>query len=208
MSARLLVFIAFALAASPAGAMILTSGDGRGNTTAPPDDFGFANVGQAGQTAVYLGAGWVISANHVALRQVGLQGIPYKALPRSKVRIRNESARVSADIAMYRLSDVPDLPSLPDWWPKLALFVFVTHMPFFAWRWRRTGELRHAATTATFTLLIASYAVAVFAPDARLANTRIHEPLRAVALASAAVSLALLAAHWLRNGLRRLRSRR
>ncbi len=112
MSARLLVFIAFALAASPAGAMILASGDGRGNTTAPPDDFGFANVGNAGQTAVYLGAGWVISANHVPLRQVVLQGKPYPALPGSKVQMRNENALVSADVAMYRLRDVPDLPSL------------------------------------------------------------------------------------------------
>ncbi len=96
------------------------------------------------------------------------------------------------------------LLELPDWWPKLALFVFVTHMPFFAWRWRRTGELRYAATTVTFTLLIAAYSVAVFAPDVRLGDARVREPLRAIALASAALSPALLAAH----GLVRLWTRR
>jgi hypothetical protein len=113
MSARLLVFIALVLAAPPAGAMILASGDGSGNTSAPADDFGFANVGDAGQTAVYIGAGWVISANHVGVGPVVLEGVTYEALPGSKVRMRNRGARVSPDLAMFRLREVPSLPSLP-----------------------------------------------------------------------------------------------
>ena len=46
----------------------------------------------------------------------------------------------------------------------LLLIVFATHLPLFAWRWRRTGERRHAATTLTFGLLVVTYALRVFAP--------------------------------------------
>ena len=46
--------------------MIIASGDGTGNTTAPADDPGFANVGnRGGLTGVYLGRRWVLTANHV-----------------------------------------------------------------------------------------------------------------------------------------------
>ena len=60
---------------------------------------------------------------------------------------------------------------MPDWWTPLCLFVFVTHMPFFAWRYRRTGEVRFAATTLTFALLSVTYAVRVFAPELEIAAT-------------------------------------
>lgn len=114
MSARVLLFLvlAIALAAPPTPALIVVSGDGQGNTVAPPDDFGFANVGDAGQTVVYVGQGWVITANHVPLGRVSLDGIPYDALPGSKVRIKNEEEGVSPDLAMFRLEEAPPLPAL------------------------------------------------------------------------------------------------
>lgn len=88
--------------------------------------------------------------------------------------------------------------------PALLLFVFATHLPFFAWRWRRTGELRHAATTLTFALLVVTYALRVFAPQAEWGGRPLHAWARGPALVSAALSIGLL----LRHGLRWLRGRR
>ncbi len=70
------------LGGAPARAVIIASGDGSGNTTPPPNDFGFANVGAAEQTAVYLGNGWVITANHVREGEVVLPGAPLPRGPR------------------------------------------------------------------------------------------------------------------------------
>jgi hypothetical protein len=88
--------------------------------------------------------------------------------------------------------------------PQLLLFVFATHLPFFAWRWRRTGEARYAATSVTFALLTLVYGLGILAPEARCGGVRLVPPLRAAALVSAALSLGLLARHLLL----RARSRR
>ena len=85
--------------------------------------------------------------------------------------------------------------TLPAWWPALLLFVFATHLPFFAWRWWKTGERRHAATTLTFTLLIATYAIRVFAPGLRVAGVSVFWTFRVAAWPSAAVSITLLVRH-------------
>jgi hypothetical protein len=82
-----------------------------------------------------------------------------------------------------------------DAWPRLLLFVFATHLPFFAWRYRRTGEVRFAATALTFALLTLTYALRVFAPGLELAGAPLWRLARIPAWASAAVSLALLARH-------------
>lgn len=88
-------------------------------------------------------------------------------------------------------------------WPVVLLAVFVTHLPFFALRWWRTRELRHAATTFTFVLLVATYGLRVVAPELHLGGAPAWERVRVVAWAAAAVSLALLARH----GVRALRAR-
>ena len=87
---------------------------------------------------------------------------------------------------------------MPAWWPQLCLFVFLTHMPFFAWRWTQTGELRFAATTLTFALLTVTYAIRVFAPEARVGGgeAALWQWVRVPAWIAAAVSLSLLARHW------------
>jgi len=79
----------------------------------------------------------------------------------------------------------------------LLLIVFATHLPFFAWRWRRTGERRHAATTLTFGLLVVTYALRVFAPEFGIAGLPAWQVARVPAWACAALSLGLLAHHWL-----------
>lgn len=92
---------------------------------------------------------------------------------------------------------------MPDWWPALLLFVFATHGPFFGWRWMRTRESRHAATTLTFALLTVAYALRVFAPDAAWADVEIWKIARVVAWSAAAVSLSLLGRHAWQSARRR-----
>jgi hypothetical protein len=77
----------------------------------------------------------------------------------------------------------------------LLLVVFATHLPIFAMRWRRSGELRFAATTLTFALLVSAYGLRVFAPDLAVHAAPLHESVRAVALGAAAVSVGLLVRH-------------
>ena len=80
-------------------------------------------------------------------------------------------------------------------WPLVLFFVFSTHLPFFAWRWRATRERRYAATTLTFTLLVISYGLAVFAPQLRVGDTPVFQVVRVCAWLSAAVSIGLLIRH-------------
>ena len=107
---RLLLLAAIALACGvgSATAVIIDSGDGTGNTTAPPDDPGWDHVGKrSGLTAVYLGNGWVVTANHVLEGSVILGGVTYGAIPGTKTQIG------TADLAVFQLSSHPPLGLLP-----------------------------------------------------------------------------------------------
>jgi hypothetical protein len=84
-------------------------------------------------------------------------------------------------------------------WPRILLLVFTTHLPFFAWRWRATGERRYAATTLTFALLVVTYGLAVFAPDLRVGGAPLFSLVRVCAWLSAAVSIGLLVRHHARR---------
>ncbi|MGH0029044.1 MAG: trypsin-like serine protease [Myxococcota bacterium] len=101
-----------ALSARQAVAVVISTGDGTGNTTAPPDDPGFANVGRSSNnlTGVYLGNRWVLTAAHVGERDFTFDGIFYEAVPGSRVVI--DKGGTAADLAMVRLSGPP--PPLPD----------------------------------------------------------------------------------------------
>lgn len=82
-------------------------------------------------------------------------------------------------------------------WAELLLLVFLTHMPYFAWRYRRTGELRFAATTVTFALLSLTYGLRVFTPGTAIGDFRLYEMVRVVAWMSALVSVGMLVRHWI-----------
>ena len=67
---RTLLFALTLLLSAPADALILDSGDGQGNTTPPADDPGWAHVGRVtGPSGIYLGNGWVLTANHVTVSE-------------------------------------------------------------------------------------------------------------------------------------------
>jgi hypothetical protein len=101
------------LIAIPAGAVVHTNGTGAGNTTPPPDDPGFANVGVGTNnlTGVYIGNRWVLTADHVG--EVGFKflGVTYQAVPGSRVRIQKPPG-TQADLALVRILGMPPLPPL------------------------------------------------------------------------------------------------
>jgi hypothetical protein len=103
------------LLAGPAAAVIIDSGDGTGNTDAPPIDPGWANVGSlGGLSAVYVGNGWVLTANHVPVGPVELDGLLYDPLPGAGavVQLGNGDGSM-ADLKLFAVTPTPDLPMLP-----------------------------------------------------------------------------------------------
>lgn len=106
----------------PALAVVINTGDGTGNTSAPSNDPGWANVGTIGTlTGVYLGDGWVLTANHVGDGAIVLQGITYQPIAGSRVRFQKPLGTY-ADLIAYRIDGQPPLPAivLADTTPNLG----------------------------------------------------------------------------------------
>jgi hypothetical protein len=115
--------VVFALVSgAPAGAVIIASGDGTGNTSAPPDDPGWDNVGSlSGHAGVYLGNGWVLTADHVGASNMYLDGEFYEPVPGSEVQLETDGS--NADLALFQIVRDPGLPDVlirtspPVTWP-------------------------------------------------------------------------------------------
>jgi hypothetical protein len=103
------------LASAAQAVVILGATNGTGNTTAPADDFGFENVGvtDTGLNAIYLGDGWVLTANHVGARPITLLGVQYQPVAGSGVRLLNPTNPngTPPDLFVYRINGLPPLPS-------------------------------------------------------------------------------------------------
>lgn len=114
-SLRLLRALGLSLSAwlaLPAHAVLIDSGDGSGNTTPPADDPGFVHVGERYLfSAVYLGNGWVLTANHTDVGSVVIDGIDYPEVPGSKVQF--DDGGIHADLMAFRIDPAPALPILP-----------------------------------------------------------------------------------------------
>lgn len=109
------VLALIALAAPPAPAVLIDTGDGTGNTTAPASDPGFANVGVVnGLTGVYVGNGWVLTANHVGEHPITLGGVTYAPVAGSKVQLQTAGGAnpTYADLIAFKLAEKPPLPDL------------------------------------------------------------------------------------------------
>lgn len=99
-------------AGGAARAVVIASGDGTGNTSAPPDDPGWASVGAAGGLCgVYLGDRWVLTANHVGERAITFGGITYQPVVGSKIRLMTDPT-ATADLAVYRIIGRPAVPAV------------------------------------------------------------------------------------------------
>jgi hypothetical protein len=95
-----------------AQAVLIETGDGSGNTTAPPDDPGWANVGERSNlTVVYLGRRWVLTANHVGAGNVALAGQSYLPVPGSATQLENPDTS-PADLLLFKVFGDPGLPRL------------------------------------------------------------------------------------------------
>lgn len=107
---------AFLLTAAPARAVIIDSTTGTGNTTAPADNPGWANVGTvANGSAVYLGNRWAITATHVWTGPTTFSGTTYQNVPGSEITLSNNGAAgqtAYTDLVLYQLATDPGLPAL------------------------------------------------------------------------------------------------
>lgn len=94
-----------------AEAVLIQTATGTGNTTAPPDDPGWANVGVRGiGNGVYLGGGWVLTVAHVGAGDIVLAGTTYAGVPGSAVQLTNGGASgrsATTDLMLYRLATEP-----------------------------------------------------------------------------------------------------
>ncbi len=112
----LLLATCSAIAATPAGAFVVATT--RENTTPPPDDPGWANVGVLnGSTGVYLGNRWVLTAFHVGAGTVLFpelgQSFPHD--PTSVIRLDNppgQNLSPQTDLVLFQLQQEPSLPPL------------------------------------------------------------------------------------------------
>jgi hypothetical protein len=110
-----LVLAVALLAAGPSGGIAIVSGNGGGNTTPPADDPGWDHVGiraSGNLAAVYLGNGWMITANHVGAGDVILGGVAYPWIPGSAHQLTNPGGSLS-DLVVFRLRTEPPLLWLP-----------------------------------------------------------------------------------------------
>jgi hypothetical protein len=99
------------LLSSSARAIVIESGAANNSppTAADGGDPGFYNVGMSGASCVYIGNGWVLSANHVGEESTAyFQGVPYSILPGSY-----HHALDGADIELFRLDPQNPFPNLP-----------------------------------------------------------------------------------------------
>ncbi len=111
---RFLLLLTLLCLAAPSPAVVIDSGDGSGNTTMPVPDPGWDYVAARGGslTAVYLGDGWVLTANHVPTGAVELGGVSYDPIPGTDWRLRNADGS-KADLKLFALQTYPSWPLLP-----------------------------------------------------------------------------------------------
>jgi len=96
-----------------ASALVIDSGDGRGNTEAPPGLAEWANVGHrwGGPSVVYVGQRWVLTAGHVGAGIVVLGGERFDPIAGTQIPISNADGS-PADLLLFRLDRDPGLPPL------------------------------------------------------------------------------------------------
>ena len=93
-------------------AVLIASGDGTGNVTAPANDPGFAHIANIkGLAGVYLQNGWVLTAYHVGSGEIELNGVTYDFVPGSFQRVPS-SLGDNPDLALIKLVGDPGLPAM------------------------------------------------------------------------------------------------
>ncbi len=107
--AALLLAFAPPLSPGPAAAVLIATGTGAENTSAPNPDPGFARLGVVnGLSGVYFRNGWVLTANHVGTGTFWLGGTGYLPVSGSTVRMSNPDGTL-ADLIAFKLSTRPPI---------------------------------------------------------------------------------------------------
>jgi hypothetical protein len=107
------LLVAGLLSTSVADAVLIAGPDGSINITPPSPDPGFDNVGVVNVlTGVYVRNGWVLTANHVGIGSILLDGISYEAVPGSAVRLTTPGEVRDADLIAFKLKERPPLADL------------------------------------------------------------------------------------------------
>jgi hypothetical protein len=105
------LFAALILGLTPAAhAVVINTLSGNGNTNAPADDPGWANVGYInGASGIYLGAGWVLTAAHVGAGNITFSGTSYAPLAGTTVQLTNNTIgrTTNTDLLMFQLASTP-----------------------------------------------------------------------------------------------------
>lgn len=104
----LVIASVFSVAAS---AVLIDGSDGSCDTTLLPQPE-LSNIGnRGGLSAIYLGGGVVLTANHVGAGDVSFDGTVYPYVPGSAVQLANGDGTY-ADLLMFEIYPWPDLPDL------------------------------------------------------------------------------------------------
>lgn len=112
------LLLALCLAAGPfavPGGAVVIDRVGGGNTTAPADDPGWNNVGAIWiGGGVYIGNGWVLTANHIGSGSgFTLGGTTYQMIPGTGHQLTNNGAAgktALTDLYMFQVASPPSLP--------------------------------------------------------------------------------------------------
>src|SRR5258705_11595049 len=109
---RAVVIFALALLISVAASAVLIDGiDGNADTAPFPEPV-LQNLGvRGGLSAIYLGNGVVLTANHVGAGDVTFEGTVYPYVPGSAIQLANPDGSY-ADLLMFEVYPRPDLPDL------------------------------------------------------------------------------------------------
>jgi hypothetical protein len=106
------VALGLALHAASASAVLISSGDGTGNTGAAPGASVHLYAARLGAfSGVYLGHGWVLTANHVGPIAATLGGAAHAVVPGTAVRL-DHAPGVPTDLLLFRIATDPGLTPL------------------------------------------------------------------------------------------------
>jgi hypothetical protein len=126
---------------SVANAVIISTGNGTGNTTAPAADPGFANVGIRGSgSAVYLGDGWVLTDAHVGAGATLFNNVSYNEVAGTAVQLLNPPGAgftTYSDLLVYQIANPPNLPSVN----------ITTSSPAVGWQVTMIGDGRNRSNS-------------------------------------------------------------
>jgi hypothetical protein len=113
--ARVCLAVLFGCAVgTPALAVVISSATDTANVKAPANDPGWLNVGLVGgASGVYLGNGWVITAEHVGGNSFQLSdGRSFAISADYNYRVKNSGLPGAPDLRMFRLTQDPGLPAM------------------------------------------------------------------------------------------------